>query len=576
MDQLSIDSYIRDRRKAGDTDDVIVNNLLQAGRSSGAISDALKNAGSPSVVNRISHKSRAFLAKGLPFLAFIGIAFFIGGAIYAEVIDFNKLSIVLSTPILVITVLAPIVLAALVIFILALSIKIVRSGYFEDILKTSLVVLGNMWVVITPASLLFLLLPPSDYTKFNIIFSIGVLIFSYFVITRAFGINFWQMIIVYIFFATLFSVLFFLVSMVLANNPNLIKSQYEGLGTEITNTVQQPEFLNSGSNMPGNISVKTITIHAGPYYNSSVASGPRYELLTGNGHYLILYYGGNFGLLSYDGKNLPSINDLSSGAEMAISKNGLHYAYEIDNGGYGSYSKTLYVDGSPVVSGDNIYFPHVSDDGKTYFYIVGSDSDWTSGSLFRNGSKVVNGPVDGGFTSIDRDGNNYLTLVTAGPRFQKDLLLNDKVVDSGVFIFPDLSLSPNGRHYGYVKTIFGKPLSYNVMVDGKLVASSTDHLDLVGIADNGSYIVVDQKNGDVTVNGNVVAQANASGCKEAATWAYANNDASHIITVTRCGQSVGDKYMLDGRPISFNVPENSVIGGVETVNNTVYVYDIEE
>jgi hypothetical protein len=175
---------------------------------------------------------------------------------------------------------------------------------------------------------------------------------------------------------------------------------------------------------------------------------------------------------------------------VALSQNGLHYAYTLGRG------LSVYVDGRAVATGT--YLPAVfavSDDGGTVLY---SDSNpaGDAGVIYRNGVPVFRAQYGIGQAVGSADAMHYTAVVDGFPL----TLVHDghTVATSGITGMSTPMISPDGTHYGVVSTAQGDGVS---MVDGASILPSTETGGPAELTDTGDWAVVAGGNDEPLVDG---------------------------------------------------------------------------
>ena len=264
---------------------------------------------------------------------------------------------------------------------------------------------------------------------------------------------------------------------------------------------------------------------------------PPYYLETGGGHYLL--YSMDSRKLIYDGREVYSGDLAGMGRDsMALSRNGLHYAYVLLAPEGGNFHD-LFIDGFKVATADLLAYPAVTDDGQHYFYTGCSSAGGFSGTcLFRDGKDVFihpNGILD---FSINRNGDTYLASLRnfdGNNSFVESLVLNGTEIYKGRELGNGKLLSPNGGHYAYIS--LDENNLQHLVVDG-VEQRSSQALILHQVTDQGAVCVWDSARGQAVINGKEIPVS------QEGIQCFLSDDASHYL--------LNDGgWTLDGQPVQF-------------------------
>ncbi len=272
-----------------------------------------------------------------------------------------------------------------------------------------------------------------------------------------------------------------------------------------------------------------------------------YELKIAKGHYLIWVY--DTKKLIYDGNEINSEKNIGG---LALSHNGLHYAYIIKN----DNTNDLYIDNQKIISASNLQLPAITDDGKHYFYTTTNQTRSIGNTLFKDGKEILK--HDAGILGlwISDEGSNYLTYLTESTGYS--LILNGKEIYKGVEL-KENKLSDNGLHYVYIENpskIGGTDGKF--IVDGEVKLEGAN-LNYSQITNSGHYAIADTNNRKIYID-NKSYIVNSPVAR-----VFINDNASHYLTQDGMGV-----WKLDGNIISL---ENTK-GGVEIDDNNIYVYGL--
>src|SRR3989344_9001973 len=323
------------------------------------------------------------------------------------------------------------------------------------------------------------------------------------------------------------------------------------------------EYQDLNKDKPDNqkVIVKQIEIKSGLDL-SQPFQDPPYKLLVADGHYLLWVYEGN--KLVYDGKEIYAGENLGG---IALSRNGLHYAYVVrtgDTDGFNSYytttSNDLYINNKRVTTAKNLVNPAVTDDGRHYFYTLTNDE----GALFKHGKEIFRnsyGPIL--YFLISSDGSTYfasLKIDNGGENSGESLVVNgEEIYRVNIMGLARTEFSKNGRYYAYAIDHL-QPEIVSLVINGDTKRTGLNILSR--ITDLGYYAAWDPTKNKIFINGKEVFDKNA-------LRVYINEDASHYLI------STDDGFLLDGNPIQLkNINPRRLLGDIEIVGNIVYVYGL--
>lgn len=295
------------------------------------------------------------------------------------------------------------------------------------------------------------------------------------------------------------------------------------------------------------ITVKSIIIKSKIDFKAH-SQNPQYELFTAKGHYLFMDNGfeedpsSRTITITYDGKVVYKGN---SGALQTISKNGLHYAYMINN--------SLYVDGNKVTTTpNNTGAIALTDDGE-YFYAyttLVTPEAYTPNTvhLIKNNTEIYSTyePLNRFDVDVSNDGQNYL-LET----FDK-IIYNGKIVYSGED--RQGKLSENGKHYWFTGN-----LEYHV--DNNLVLKNSGSILPLLLTNSGHYVY---RMGSSTGKDDTFFVDGAT-ISEGTKWVVITDDARHILI-----EDKNNNWQFDGKPIKVGDTKD----GVEISGTTIYTYSV--
>ena len=326
--------------------------------------------------------------------------------------------------------------------------------------------------------------------------------------------------------------------------PTTPAGQNEATGpTEATQEATAPE------------GVERITVSTGVDLSDS-GQVPQYSLQVGQGHWLLYVF--ETERLIYDGTeiasgNLAGLMDFG----MALSRNGLHYAYTAPNPDNPGFTDLL-ADGSIVDTAQYLSQPAVTDDGQGYFFLacVG-ESSFIGTCLFKNHTDIFlhgDGIVD---YQVSADGSTFLADLRsfdANESMGGLLVLDGLKVHNGASVMSML-LSGNGQHYAFA-TVDATTGAQSLHVDGAVVRTSTA-LHLQQLTDSGSYCGWDAAKRVVFIN-----QQEIPVTAESQVQCYINADATQVLV--RDGG-----WFLNGQPIAL---ENAATA--EFAGDHLYVYSV--
>ncbi len=358
------------------------------------------------------------------------------------------------------------------------------------------------------------------------------------------------------------TLLFFIVWVFWYGQKDLIvqehKSSNQTVGIEDTDG--KIDSVNDKDTLSREATIKQLIIKAGIDLAGPFQDLP-YELRTRNGHYLLYVY--ETKKLMYDGQEVYSGEDLKG---MALSPNGLHYAYVL-KGGSAEISRvnaleSLYIDKQKVHSATSISYPAITDDGQHYFY---TDGGYEIGDvLYKDGQEIFRhaSGILGFWTSTD--GSRYLASLRniEGSNFVESLVMDGKEIYKGSGL-KEKVLSDNGQHYGYITTD-PTTRTQTLIVDGVARLSSSS-LNDVQITNTGEYAGWDSAQANFFVNDKVFAAGRN-------LWKVVINDnVTHILTYG------GEEWILDGKAVKLpEVKSKHAIRDAEVVGDMVYVYALVE
>ncbi|HBA52834.1 hypothetical protein A2W39_00865 [Candidatus Azambacteria bacterium RIFCSPHIGHO2_01_46_10] len=342
------------------------------------------------------------------------------------------------------------------------------------------------------------------------------------------------------------------------------------VSTQLSQKVQQGEniqFEQSLQNKSGEqqqVDIKKIflkTSFKNPYNKLPKDLG--LYLRVANGHYLFSNEIANESI--YDGKKISI-----KGSLVALSQNGFHFAHTVERGNPGIEGGEsvvdLYVDGNLVAN--NIYNlgdVQITNNGKHYFYQTIGDAG-TNSTLVKDGVKLIDVKSDywkGGIQgfAIDDDNGFDLIVYISNLSGHKLIYKSKEISKNNIYSF---SISPNGKHYAYVESLESKgdEKKYSVIVDGDIKIKNIFSAGVdVKITNSGHYVVNDISNKRAYIDGKLY------NLKADFAKAYINNDASHFLIID-------NEWQLDDKVLSLNINMNN-FGGVEILDNTVYIYEFE-
>jgi hypothetical protein len=299
---------------------------------------------------------------------------------------------------------------------------------------------------------------------------------------------------------------------------------------------------------PLTLSVKTITIRTG--FRCDHCQNIPYGLVTAGGHYLLNPYQRHRRFyLVYDGRVLRRLDDYYRVPVMALSQNGLHYAYAIEGG-------SLYLDGHVRPAPGHITALAISNDGRHVYYAADHipNAPYWANVLVRDGKPILRRAAGLADFWISADGSSY---AAEGPNGSLGMgaptvFLNGKVVydsprskDHGQILLP-VYLSRNGKHYGYTLVRIwgvapGRGASWmKAVVDGQVRQMVTDPHGsvtriLLQVTGAGHYPTCDGAN-----HSYLDTRRYPGSCP-----IYITDDARHVLVD-------GARWTLDGRPVGLS------------------------
>lgn len=323
-----------------------------------------------------------------------------------------------------------------------------------------------------------------------------------------------------------------------------IFSKPSGRGTMVSSEIQP-------------LNVKKILIKAGFDLNRS-SQNPLYELRIAKGHYLFKPYTND--RLIYDGKEVFNKRGL---ANIVLSKNGLHYAYQVNKlTTHIPIQSDIYIDGSLVKSGNYLWLLGLADNGKDYFYTAETNkitvtSYNTAGIneeiLYKADKEIYRTPLGLMGLQVSSDGCHFFSV----RRSDSGLILvyDGKDVTHADF---DLSygfkLSDNGKHYSYLLPPY--PPDSKLIIDGEVKHSSKKgYLYLSQLTNSGDYAFIDDKrvyinNKPLSLYGKLI---------------YFNQNLDHFLIYK--GDGI---WLLDGKNLNLDSPVNDA----DFDNDTLYIYSV--
>lgn len=300
-----------------------------------------------------------------------------------------------------------------------------------------------------------------------------------------------------------------------------------------------------------NVEIKEVLIKIGVDINEPFQDLP-YDLRVAKGHYLIWVY--KTGKLIFDGKEIYTGDNLG---HIALSANGLHYAYALKTGvqNYFPVSYDIYVDGENVANAANIKALALADNGE-YFYVSGAVIKSSArGEIFRGAGNTI-------ILGVSGDGLTYFAYFTERlETSHKDILIrNGLKLYEGSFL-RDFYFSPGGEHYAYTVRDQEKN-EETLIVDGQLIIKDSILL-LSGITSLGHYAGWNSKKNFIFIDDNKFS------IKGDSARVFINESASHHLIYD-------EGWLLDGEPIQLSVNLHRGLGMVEMMGDIVYVYNVVE
>lgn len=322
----------------------------------------------------------------------------------------------------------------------------------------------------------------------------------------------------------------------------------------------------TSSTVNNQVIVKQVIIKTGIDF-SVPTQNPLYILKTAKGHYLIAIDSNPTPKLIYDGQIINANNFMNEPNGIALSSNGLHYAYITQE----NNTSTLYIDNQKIkTSPEILVIDAVTNDGNSYFYDSGKQSTGAGQETLMENDKLLYTAPQGFIDCwVSSDGTHYLAELRnfTNNNFNPILVYDGNQIYKGGEL-GEIQLSPNGKHYGYV--IPGVPGgSQTAVVDGDVKLKS-DSIPFLRVTDLGHYAISSyQADGkpQVEIDANMIAIDTST--PNPALVAI-NNDASHYV--------INDgNWKLDNKPIQLgNGPTvANLLNGVDNVEfdgNTLYVY----
>jgi hypothetical protein len=292
---------------------------------------------------------------------------------------------------------------------------------------------------------------------------------------------------------------------------------------------------------------------------------------------------GSLSNLTYDGKVVDNSKD--GIYDIALSKNGLHYAYnKITNGTAHIYIDSNMVNSFPAVKNTNLSYPQeylpldklwVSNNGQDYVYL-------DSAGLHKDG-KIIYSASPGqtiiGFPILSSDLNNYIVQQSYFPTptsSSSSIVINGQIVASNINDngnaevgsgYIPLAFSENGAHSIYV-------VNNKVFVDNKPVTLPSG-LDISSV----QYLTVNNNGAYGLISGNT-AYINGTSYNIAIP-GWGKNDSGQSIQISQVGSTLhylnweyktyngANKIDLDGNSITL---QKNTIYDLEFVGDTVYAF----
>jgi hypothetical protein len=245
----------------------------------------------------------------------------------------------------------------------------------------------------------------------------------------------------------------------------------------------------------------------------------------------------------YDGKVVARGHPVT----VALSQNGLHYAYTMAKG------LSVYIDGHPVATGT--YIPAVfavSDDGASVLYSDTAGRDG-GGSIYRNNAAIFRATNGIGEAVGSADAMHYTAIVFGLPA---TLIHDGKLVtSSGVTGASAPLISPDGAHYGLDSS--GQDGGVT-SVDGVAVLPASQWGRVYQITDSGHWVLVDYPRGSLPIVDGVAKGPPSN-------QAVISDDGQEIALDT-----VSGAILVNGKSIGRG-PRDPWL---EIEGNTLYVYNI--
>ena len=323
-----------------------------------------------------------------------------------------------------------------------------------------------------------------------------------------------------------------------------------------TTTTQQPIGISAQQGYKPingerkNAEIKDVVIKIGIDIDRPFQDSP-YNLRIAKGHYLIWIY--ETGKLIFNGKEVYAGDSLG---HIALSANGLHYAYTLKTGvqNYSPISYDIYVDGEKTAGAVNNIEALALTDDREYFYASGAViKSSTQDEIFRGSGNTVT-------LGISSDGSTYFAYFAE--RFDKSH--KDTLVRNGVKIYEgsflrDFDFSPEGEHYTYTVNDREKN-DQTLIVDGQVVAKDSI-LILSSITSLGHYAGWNSKERFVFIDDKKFP------IKGDSARVFINEPASHHLIYN-------EGWLLDGEPVQLPVDLYRGLGMVEMTGDIVYVYNV--
>ena len=278
-----------------------------------------------------------------------------------------------------------------------------------------------------------------------------------------------------------------------------------------------------------------------------------YDLRVAKGHYLIWIY--ETGKLIFDEEEIYTGGNLG---HIALSANGLHYAYTLKAGvqNYFPISYDIYVDGKKIADAvDNIEALALADDGENFYASGAAIKSSARGEVFLGAGNTITLGVSG-------DSSTYFAFFAERfDRSHKDTLIRNGVkIYEGSFL-RDFDFSPEGEHYAYTVSDREKD-EQTLIVDGQ-VAAKDSILLLSSITSLGHYAGWNSKKHFAFIDDKKFP------VKSDAVRVFINESASHRLIYD-------EEWLLDGEPIRLRIDALRGLGRVEMTEDIVYVYNVTE